>query len=153
MPRQTSEEQPNHRQLDQCFARLGCSFVIFTHSPVAKNPTKRALHYSSPEQNTEATRAWHALDHFEIPATLRLAPGSQLLPTVRCISPDFFEAGGLGQVQRASTEHLCYHVERKMLLQAPPLRIRKIAWITGTHPFSVSREPMPFTKHTLGHVL
>jgi hypothetical protein len=128
MPRQTSEEQPNHRQLDQCFARLDFSFVIFTHSPVARNPTERALHYPSPGQNTEATRAWRALDHFEIPATLRLAPGSQLLPTVRCISPDFFEAGedwGKSSEQAPSTFAIMQigrgHVARSAASQGCPL--------------------------------
>src|SRR6266581_5548374 len=33
MPRQTSEEQPNHRHLDQCFTRLHFSLVVLTHSP------------------------------------------------------------------------------------------------------------------------
>src|SRR2546430_6746941 len=34
MPRPTSEEQPNHRHLDQCFTRLHFSLVVLTHSPV-----------------------------------------------------------------------------------------------------------------------
>src|SRR3989440_2177460 len=33
MPRQTSEEQPNHRHLDQCFTRLHFSLVVLTLSP------------------------------------------------------------------------------------------------------------------------
>jgi hypothetical protein len=45
--RQTSEEQPNHRHLDQRFARLHLSFVILTHSPMARNPTECALHHES----------------------------------------------------------------------------------------------------------
>src|SRR6266699_3753082 len=41
--------------------------------------------------DTEPTGARRALDHFEIPATFRLAPSSQLLSRVRRIDPDLFE--------------------------------------------------------------
>src|SRR5436305_5593204 len=57
MPRQTSEEQPNHRHLDQCFTRLHFSLVVLTHSPVTRNPTECSLHDPSARHHAETAGA------------------------------------------------------------------------------------------------
>src|SRR6266568_9003337 len=40
LARQTSEEQPNHCHLDQCFTGLNFPLVILTHSSITGNPTR-----------------------------------------------------------------------------------------------------------------
>src|SRR5260370_22319015 len=73
--------------------------------------------------------------------------GWQVAPGTACVQDvkDRIEDGA----QRVSGWPAASGQGREMLLQTPPLRIRKIAGITGTHPFSVSREPLPFPKHAL----
>src|SRR5215472_7593300 len=44
-------------------------------------------------KHSEATRAWRALDHFQIPLALGFAPGGQFLATIGGISPDFLSRG------------------------------------------------------------
>lgn len=40
---QTREEEPNHRHLNQRFARLHFSFVILAHSSVTREPAQGAF--------------------------------------------------------------------------------------------------------------
>jgi hypothetical protein len=92
LPFHSREQQPNHRHLDQRFAGLDLPLIILAHSPLARDPTQCAFHYPSPGQDAEATRAWLPFDHFKIPTTLGLAPGSQFLASVGRIGPDLFQA-------------------------------------------------------------
>jgi len=88
----TSDEQPNHRDLDQCFACLHLSLVIFTQASIARDPGERAFHDPSSGQDAEPTRAWSTLDHLQIPVALSKTKLCQLLTPIGGVGPDLFQA-------------------------------------------------------------
>ncbi len=53
---QTSEQQSNHRHLDEGFAGLDLSLIVFTQSPGSREPAKRALDYPPAWLNAEFGR-------------------------------------------------------------------------------------------------
>ena len=100
MPRQTSKEQPNHCYLDQCFdfielsARHPYSFFSYGKSNESvRSTTHRLGNILKPRvPGVRSTTC-------AFPATFHLAPGSQLLSTVRRIGPDL--AGDVGAMERS----------------------------------------------------
>src|SRR6266704_3584385 len=114
MPRQTSDQQPDHRHLDERFAGLDLSLVVLAHSPVARNPTECAFHDPTARHPTSATGAWSTLPHFQFPFTCRLTPGRQLLSAIGCISPDLCrDAAQNTSVLQADSERLWYRAYRR----------------------------------------
>lgn len=151
MPRQTSEEQPNHRRRDQRFAGLHFSFVIFTHSPVVRNPTERALHRPTARHNAKTAGAWSALHHFQFPLACNLTPDRQLLLAIGCVCPDLFFSGHLKRMtsflvpsshsfplkiftiwyvfSKGRATRLKHNVNRKRLLKRPS---QHLIWLNTT---------------------
>ena len=89
----TSPKEPTHTHLDECFAGLHFSLVVFAQTSTAREPTKSSLHGPPVRLNAEATRTQRAFHDFQFPLPLGFAPSGEVLSAVSCICPDFFEAG------------------------------------------------------------
>ena len=73
-PTQTGDQQPNHRDLDECFAGLHLALVILTQAARTGEPTKGALNHPPTRLDTEAAYASRPLYHFQVPVAFQFAP-------------------------------------------------------------------------------